>query len=323
MKSSAYLKWLKQWIDGSMTAREEQQLEQAARDDAFLHDALEGLRSAPEEEHTIRLSRLRKKIRQSERREGRIISLAIRRIAAVVLLVLSLSSIWWLNRPVSREEISMQEQNSPALIDTANSPPEPLSEESGTEAVLPEPTEPVPDNYSLDESPPQIVLPRISPTLPQASEALPIESLSNRGVDIPEQPLPGVVELKQSEEQEAIGDIAGNFKMARSQLLSDSIKIRRRVAPPQPLPLGGFSYFRSDSPAYQAFFAGRQAAIDPTTVAFTVYPLGEIGAIEVLNSTNDGQANQVVEYLKNGPKWVLPEGITDSLRTQITIPIQE
>lgn len=396
MKNSTYLKWLRRWIDGSLTAREEQQLEQAAREDDFLRDALEGLQSRPEEAHEVRLSRLRKKIQtpEKERPKGLIIPLALRRIAATALLVLALGTIWWLNRPIA-EQVSMTDPtDTESLVATETesipeeeiqeSLPEPpptttpqIAQNSQVPATTstPEPNTPTrtPQNYSFDEadielseevSPPAIVdvpaerlLPRTSPTIPQAAEEFPVESIQGRIVDPTGQPVAGAIILDQKGEQAAISDAAGNFKLEPRYRFDSALAVRHFnyadttleiSSPPaeqvvlkmrreaarlaktsrretnrlQPLPVNGFDYFRRDSKAYQAFFAERKVAAYPTTVAFTVYPLGRIGAFEVLSSVSDAQANRVVEYLQQGPKWVLPKGL-DSLRTQITIPIQE
>jgi hypothetical protein len=396
MKSSAYLKWLKKWIDGSLTAREEQQLEQAARKDGFLRDALEGLRSQPGEEHELRLSRLRKKIQPSEkeRPKGMIIPLALRRIAATALLVLALGSIWWLNRPAT-EQVSMTDpaeierpveteaeaipkeeiQEAPPKPPTIETPQIAEKKQAPSTTSTPEPSTPTqtPQNYHFEEAtieqteeapppavadrPPRQVLPRTSPTIPQAEEAFPLESIRVRIIDPTGQPVAGAIILNQRGEQAAISDAAGNFKREPQYRLNNALSVRhsnyadttleissppaeqvvltmrreaatmakrsrREVDRQQPLPVGGFDYFRRDSEAYQAFFAGRQVAAYPTTVAFTVYPLGRIGDFEVLSTVSDAQANRVVAYLQQGPKWVLPGGL-DSLRTQITIPVQE
>lgn len=382
MKSSAYRKWLKQWIDGSLTARDEQQLEQAAREDAFLGDALEGLQSAPEEDHSERLARLGKKIRQPEakQRRGLIIPLALRRIAATLLLVLGLGTIWWLNRTPNHQEISMDHRPELTQTEAAGEPEAETGQEEITEALPESPAqepppapEPTPRNDESDEvlaeeeiaeeappaitAAPRMVQPRTSPALPQASEDLPLESLRGQIIDTEGRPVAGAVILNQSGEQEAISDAAGNFQLSRLTSAPDSayavqhfnyqdtsLRLKNSPAEPvvvalqskatykiksarerakarQPLPVGGFDYFRSDSDAYRSFITDRRIKRNPITIAFTVYPLGEIGNFEVLSLAPDSQIEQVSEFLQNGPEWILPSGL-DSLRTQITIPVQ-
>ncbi|HKK77295.1 MAG TPA: carboxypeptidase-like regulatory domain-containing protein [Saprospiraceae bacterium] len=392
MKSSAYLKWLKQWIDGSLTARDEQQLEQATREDAFLRDALEGLQSAPEEDHEKRLARLRKKIQQPEakQRRGRIIPLALRRIAATLLLVIGLGTIWWLNQTPDNQGISMEEVRPPTQTEAAAEPEAETGQQELTEALPEPPTEepaaveeksappPAPEpttrDYELDEvltdegiaeeappaitAAPRMVQPRTSPALPQASEAFPLESLQGQIIDMEGRPVAGAVILNQSGEQEAISDAAGNFKLSALASAPDStytvqhfnyqdtsLRLKDSPAEPlvvamqrespsqlrktykrskvsQPVPVGGFDYFRSDNQAYRAFFTNSRLKRNPITIAFTVYPFGEIGNFEVLSLASDTQIEQVSEFLQNGPQWILPSGV-DSLRTQITIPVQE
>lgn len=108
--NNEYIKWLKKWIDGSLTAREEQQLDAHAQNDPFLKDAIDGLRAQPDADHSLRLDRLRKKINQPEERKAVIIPLYLRRIAAILILALTVGTIWWINRPEMQSELSLNDQ---------------------------------------------------------------------------------------------------------------------------------------------------------------------------------------------------------------------
>lgn len=183
--TSEYIKWLKKWIDGSLTAREEQQLDASARKDEFLQDALGGLRAYPTEDHQMRLDRLRKKINQTEERKAIIIPLYLRRIAAAVLFVVAIGTIWWVNQPTSQNEMSMDKMELDEATPAAN------------EAIIEE-AEATEDIASTD--------PTLSPTEPET----PITEPALPSIPSPKKEVAPIERLAEAEEVEILTD--GNIQ---------------------------------------------------------------------------------------------------------------
>lgn len=88
---------LRKWLTGEARAGEERQLDQSAKDDPFLDEALEGYRSAPEADHTRNLVRIKAKLRNRygrNRRRGVVVYLP--RIAAAIAVLILAGGGWWL-----------------------------------------------------------------------------------------------------------------------------------------------------------------------------------------------------------------------------------
>lgn len=193
-----------------------------------------------------------------------------------------------------------------------------------------------------------------TPTLPQAYEDLPIQTINGRVLDPTGQPVAGALIRDLSNQQETRSDFAGNFSIPQQlagkaagvqvshfnyadttiqvkmdQALEINLKNRSSALAndvQQPYPLGGFSYFQAQpakSAKKRAGQTDRSAALEApigTTIRFTVYADGSIGNFQVVDSPDKKSERNALKQLKQGPKWVLPTGL-DSLDTQITIPM--
>lgn len=131
---------LRRWLNGQITHREEQQLEQAARKDPFLAEALEGYRDRSDSDHQVAVQQLRRRIRQ---RSGRFVWRQALQLAAALALLLSASwMIWQFTRPGGQTPaISMNEDAAPATAETPA--PEPaLQQETATARTTPRKSSP-------------------------------------------------------------------------------------------------------------------------------------------------------------------------------------
>ncbi|MEL6656273.1 MAG: carboxypeptidase-like regulatory domain-containing protein [Bacteroidota bacterium] len=112
---------LRRWISGEITASEERELRQAARDDTLLNDALAGYEQQAEADHMASIGRLRSKI--SGQRKAKARTLPIWRVAAAVLVI---GALGWLMFPsasqndmaLSENRAERQEKSTDALAET-------------------------------------------------------------------------------------------------------------------------------------------------------------------------------------------------------------
>lgn len=89
---------LRKWLKGEVGIKEERQLEELAKEDSFLADALEGYRSMPEKNHLKATTKLKAKLRN--RRQKRKRAAGFYRIAAAIaFLIIASAGFWFLNRP--------------------------------------------------------------------------------------------------------------------------------------------------------------------------------------------------------------------------------
>lgn len=84
MRKSNLTELLRRWVQGEANRRDEAELEQAARSDEWLADAMEGYRSRPEADHAQRLTRMRAQMAARTRRRMRPVWM---RVAAALALV--------------------------------------------------------------------------------------------------------------------------------------------------------------------------------------------------------------------------------------------
>lgn len=87
------IKLLQRWIDGSITSREEAELDRLAQDDPWLADALAGYRAEAGTDHKANLDQLRKKLSTNSDKKRMILPVYWQVAAAIVLL---LGVAWWL-----------------------------------------------------------------------------------------------------------------------------------------------------------------------------------------------------------------------------------
>jgi TonB family protein len=97
---------LRKWLTGEARAGEERQLDQSAKDDPFLAEALEGYRNAPEADYARNLTRIKAELRNRygrNHRRGGVVYLP-RIAAAIAVLILAGGGWWLLNRDQNFEK---------------------------------------------------------------------------------------------------------------------------------------------------------------------------------------------------------------------------
>lgn len=82
---------LRKWIDGSITGQEERELEQLAKDNPMLADALEGLRQRPETDHLNKINHIKSRLQQRTQQKRRGLIFFLPRIAAAAAVVAALA----------------------------------------------------------------------------------------------------------------------------------------------------------------------------------------------------------------------------------------
>ncbi len=94
---------LRKWLSGDISLSEEQALEQAAKEDPFLRDAMEGYAQFPAGDHTERTSRIKAQLRYRNKRSRKIGW--VRYAAAAVIVLTSLLAVRFLIRPAQLEQV--------------------------------------------------------------------------------------------------------------------------------------------------------------------------------------------------------------------------
>lgn len=95
---SDLLAQLRAWLRGEARRSDEARLEERARTDEFLRDALSGYRAHPEHDHVAANERLRQRLRERTSRERRVIPLWTRYAAGVALLIVAAGLFYWVNQ---------------------------------------------------------------------------------------------------------------------------------------------------------------------------------------------------------------------------------
>ncbi|MDX1939361.1 MAG: TonB family protein [Saprospiraceae bacterium] len=103
---------LQKWLDGSITWQEERELEQLAKDDPMLADALEGLQIKPETDHVKNITNVKSRLRgrRERKRRGMIFYLPRMAAAAAVILGLAFGIQYFLNDEIISSEKTTQDQ---------------------------------------------------------------------------------------------------------------------------------------------------------------------------------------------------------------------
>lgn len=103
---------LRKWIDGSITAAEERELEQLAKGDPMLADALEGLRQQPDFDHLNKVNNIKARLQQrtQQKRRGLIFFLPRIAAAAAVVAALTLGLQYFFNTEKIQPEVANKAQ---------------------------------------------------------------------------------------------------------------------------------------------------------------------------------------------------------------------
>ena len=121
---------LKNWLTGNIDSKSERKLDESAKEDPFLADALEGYRSMPEADHAAAVDRLKARLNNEKKDKGAFIWWRV----AAAIVILGVGITFWINQPKEDTQIAT---NEPTTI-PAEKPPD-LSE------VVTEVTTPIPD----------------------------------------------------------------------------------------------------------------------------------------------------------------------------------
>lgn len=112
---------LRRWLRGETSRREEAELEAAAREDAFLAEALAGYRRDPAAAHADALGRLRRRLPAGRQRRRR---LPLARLAAAVALLLVVVTALWLARDPAPSAAALAQQEAAPPATTPPAAPE-------------------------------------------------------------------------------------------------------------------------------------------------------------------------------------------------------
>lgn len=92
------LELLRRWVQGDTRQEEERQLDQLAKEDPFLAEALEGYRRHPEGRHAERVEKLKARLRERRRERRGMLFYLPRVAAAVVAVALMAAGFWYVNQ---------------------------------------------------------------------------------------------------------------------------------------------------------------------------------------------------------------------------------
>lgn len=102
---------LRKWLSGDATLQDERNLDQLAEEDPFLKDALDGYREFPEDDHKARLNALKTRLQKQPTSYGSTPVYRLPRIAAAVVLLLALGSLWfYINGSDAPEQLTMDRE---------------------------------------------------------------------------------------------------------------------------------------------------------------------------------------------------------------------
>jgi len=96
-KRSDLLAQLRAWLRGEARRSDEARLEERARTDEFLSDALSGYRDHPEHDHLAATERLRERLHERTSYQRRVIPLWTRYAAGLALLIVAAGLFYWVN----------------------------------------------------------------------------------------------------------------------------------------------------------------------------------------------------------------------------------
>ncbi len=149
-KRSDLLAQLRAWLRGETRRSDEARLEERARTDEFLSDALSGYRAHPEHDHVAATERLRQRLRERTSRERRVIPLWTRYAAGLALLIVAAGLFYRVNQ-APRQDLAQERAGESRQL-----PVDTPREETTNDEIVPAPAtadEPT-EREEAEEAPP-------------------------------------------------------------------------------------------------------------------------------------------------------------------------
>lgn len=259
-KRSDLLAQIRAWLRGEARRSDEARLEERARTDEFLRDALSGYRAHPEHDHVATNERLRKRLHERTNRQRRVIPLWTRYAAGLALLIVAAGLFYWVDQAPDQnlaEERSDEPReepldNSPDEEMANNTTPRPLTLDEAEEEKDQPGVDPPPQPQEEPAAPPPP--PPVAPPEEQeaiakleevAEEEVAVESAeeiqeeitrSTRGLAARKQEQAGVVEAVPREQIQRMEDrppapLADYSARSMVRMASDSLRSFRFVNP--------------------------------------------------------------------------------------------
>lgn len=199
---------LKNWISGDIRATQEQQLDQAAEQDAFVKEALAGMRATPEHDHQKSIEQLRAKLGAQNRKTTGVFRMPIVRVAAAVLLLISATWLVLQNPLADHKEMAITQAAEPQADDQKKAEPlvEAQAAELKQEEMMESEEEPIaateanaPVATAKAEARPEKMMPQPEEMIKEDALATLFEEDENQGLGSADG-APAMQEYKQTEE---------------------------------------------------------------------------------------------------------------------------
>ncbi len=311
-QNKVWLESLHRWLTGEARLEDERKLENLAKEDSFLAEALEGFRSLPQDDHAATITRLKANLRRKAQKQRGLYFYLLRAAAVATLLV----AAWFVVHQFYSEEklqdgISEAARQSQEL--TEENLPAPVAEHSVAE----------PAAHSMDtnlqkENAPYGDLARTSRSKPPPDKTTSPHVASSQPAEISEPPgffTPGdsgKTEIATARErQEAPGNLSQNAEVLDGAEAKEPLWAKARKSHPgPPAPVGGFKNFEK----YIGENLHRPAAAVTAGVGGTVILRFQIRAngrpadFEIVRSSGHGWEEEAIRLLKEGPDWEAAPG---------------
>ncbi len=262
------------WLNGEARREDERSLDALAKDDPFLSEALEGYRSAPEEDHAARIASLKANLqRRTSKRRG--VGFYMLRIAAIGAVLMAAWFAFMQFGAQNREETATAYVQD-TVQDRAN--------ESSADALMEE----APEDEEVAES----------NSLHEKTTAK--SSRSKAPAPVAEAPAPPEENLSVSPQ------------LGAEQIADKAIAPPKEIFSQASGPEGGFEKFekylkenlRRPAAAVQAGLSGA------VSVRFRIQADGRPTDFEITKSLGGGYDEEAIRLLKEGPIW---EGVRDTI----------
>ena len=140
---------LKKWLDGSINWKEEKLLRKQAKKDSFLEDALTGLDTLPNADHSESIKILEQRLQERISKKKKRTSFPVRAIAAAAIFLLSVG-IWW-NIQDNFKPAPIAERQTKSVSPTASPLQEINTTESKEEVSIPNTVAAITDNIAEEK----------------------------------------------------------------------------------------------------------------------------------------------------------------------------